>query len=116
MLTPKQQQLLDYIRSYLSEHQGVAPSFIEMRDALGLHSKSGVHRLLTALEERGFIHRMRERARAIWLRPQLSQPLEMATDRQLAAEAQRRGYVMGTWVWGDNQYRFDEVAPIVKTY
>ncbi len=64
MLTSKQQQLLRFIQKRLSEN-GVSPSFDEMKDALGLKSKSGVHRLINALEERGFIRRMANRARAL---------------------------------------------------
>lgn len=64
MLTPKQQQLLSFIQSRLEE-RGVSPSFEEMKDALDLRSKSGIHRLINALEERGFIRRLANRARAL---------------------------------------------------
>lgn len=64
MLTRKQHQLLLFIHKRLSE-DGVSPSFEEMKDALDLASKSGVHRLITALEERGFIRRLAHRARAL---------------------------------------------------
>jgi repressor LexA len=64
MLTAKQQQLLAYIRDHL-EHGGVSPSFEEMKEALDLKSKSGIHRLISALEERGFIRRLPNRARAL---------------------------------------------------
>lgn len=64
MLTAKQQQLLLFIDARLNSG-GVSPSFDEMKDALGLKSKSGVHRLINALEERGFIKRMANRARAL---------------------------------------------------
>jgi len=64
MLTRKQLQLLDLIRTRM-ELDGVPPSFDEMKDALDLKSKSGIHRLITALEERGFIRRLAHRARAI---------------------------------------------------
>jgi repressor LexA len=64
MLTRKQLELLLYINSRLKE-EGVPPSFEEMKDALNLQSKSGVHRLIIALEERGFIKRMANRARAL---------------------------------------------------
>ena len=64
MLTRKQHQLLVFIHQHLGE-QGVSPSFDEMKDALGLRSKSGIHRLITALEERGFIRRLAHRARAV---------------------------------------------------
>ena len=64
MLTPKQQELLSFIQTRLDEG-GVSPSFEEMKDALDLRSKSGIHRLINALEERGFIRRLPNRARAL---------------------------------------------------
>ena len=64
MLTAKQRELLMFIRQRLGE-DGVSPSFDEMREALDLKSKSGVHRLISALEERGFIRRLPNRARAL---------------------------------------------------
>jgi repressor LexA len=64
MLTRKQSELLTYINAQLRE-SGVSPSFEEMKDALSLKSKSGVHRLISALEERGFIRRLPNRARAL---------------------------------------------------
>jgi repressor LexA len=64
MLTQKQKELLLFIHQRLQE-SGVPPSFDEMKDALDLKSKSGIHRLITALEERGFIRRLPHRARAL---------------------------------------------------
>jgi repressor LexA len=64
MLTKKQQELLLFIHERMKE-SGVPPSFDEMKDALDLASKSGIHRLITALEERGFIRRLPNRARAV---------------------------------------------------
>jgi repressor LexA len=64
MLTKKQYELLVYVDRRLKE-TGISPSFDEMKDALGLKSKSGVHRLITGLEERGFIRRLPHRARAL---------------------------------------------------
>lgn len=64
MLTKKQLQLLDFINTRMHK-DGVPPSFDEMKEALDLRSKSGIHRLITALEERGFIRRLAHRARAI---------------------------------------------------
>jgi repressor LexA len=64
MLTRKQMELLDFIRVRM-DAEGVPPSFDEMKEALDLRSKSGIHRLITALEERGFIRRLAHRARAI---------------------------------------------------
>src|SRR5262245_53305666 len=64
MLTPKQKELLLFIHERLKE-SGVPPSYDEMKEALDLRSKSGIHRLITALEERGFIRRLPHRARAL---------------------------------------------------
>jgi repressor LexA len=64
VLTQRQHQLLRFIQRYLQDH-GVPPSFEEMRDALKLKSKSGIHRLITGLEERGYIRRLPYRARAL---------------------------------------------------
>jgi len=64
MLTRKQHELLMYINQRLAA-TGVAPSFDEMKDALNLRSKSGIHRLISGLEERGFIRRLPHRARAL---------------------------------------------------
>ncbi|HUP67364.1 MAG TPA: transcriptional repressor LexA [Sphingomicrobium sp.] len=64
MLTAKQRELLLFIDNRLREN-GISPSFDEMREALDLKSKSGVHRLISALEERGFIRRLPNRARAL---------------------------------------------------
>ena len=64
MLTAKQLELLVYIDTFIGQH-GVSPSFDEMKEALTLKSKSGIHRLIVALEERGFIRRLPHRARAL---------------------------------------------------
>ena len=64
MLTAKQHELLLFINERL-EASGISPSFEEMKDALDLKSKSGVHRLISALAERGFIRRLPNRARAL---------------------------------------------------
>ena len=64
MLTRKQSELLRFIHERL-QAEGVPPSFDEMKEALDLKSKSGIHRLIMALEERGFIKRLANRARAI---------------------------------------------------
>ena len=79
MLTRKQHELLLYIDARLAE-TGVSPSFEEMKDALDLKSKSGVHRLISALEERGFIRRLANRARAL-------EVLKMPEIRKAAAAA-----------------------------
>src|SRR5690606_16395110 len=64
MLTAKQHELIRFIQQRLEE-TGISPSFEEMKEALDLKSKSGVHRLISALEERGFIRRLPNRARAL---------------------------------------------------
>lgn len=74
MLTKKQKILLEYIQARL-QSSGVSPSFEEMKEHLGLKSKSGVHRLISALEERGFIKRLANRARALEI---IKLPLDLA--------------------------------------
>ena len=64
MLTKKQKQLLNYIGTFQTRN-GVTPSYEEMKDALALKSKSGIHRLILALEERGFVKRLAHKARAL---------------------------------------------------
>jgi len=64
MITKKQHDLLAYLNSYIKKN-GISPSFEEMKNALNLHSKSGIHRLINSLEERRFIRRLANRARAI---------------------------------------------------
>ncbi len=81
MLTPKQKELLLFIHERVKE-SGVPPSFDEMKVALDLKSKSGIHRLITALEERGFIRRLPHRARALEiLKLPESMPHPMETGR-----------------------------------
>ena len=75
MLTRKQHELLIFIDTYLRD-KGISPSYEEMKEAVRLRSKSGIHRLITALEERGFIRRLPHRARALEI---LKQPLDRST-------------------------------------
>jgi len=84
MLTSKQYELLMYVNERIRE-SGISPSFDEMKDALNLKSKSGIHRLINALAERGFIRRLPNRARALEV---LRLPDSMAT----AAPARARGF------------------------
>ncbi len=91
MLTAKQHELIRFIQHRL-EKTGVSPSFEEMKEALDLKSKSGVHRLISALEERGFIRRLPNRARALEVirQPEDSTPaarpaLRLAADNSSAA-------------------------------
>lgn len=99
MLTSKQQQLLMYIKEHLDQG-GISPSFEEMKDALDLKSKSGIHRLISALEERGFIRRLPNRARALEIvklpdgtstAQASAMPTPIGTARPKAAGASRRG-------------------------
>ncbi len=89
MLTQKQKELLLFIHARMQD-EGVPPSFDEMRDALDLKSKSGIHRLITALVERGFIRRLPHRARAseVIKLPENSAPVAAAP----APEPPRRGF------------------------
>lgn len=98
-LTLKQRELLDFIGERMAV-DGVSPSFEEMKDAMGLKSKSGIHRLIDALVERGIIQRLPNRARAIEIletpRPILAAPkarplLREDTDT-LIAEMKARGF------------------------
>ena len=91
MLTKKQYELLMFIHERVRE-AGVPPSFDEMKDALDLRSKSGIHRLITALEERGYIRRLEKRARALEI---IRLPENMAEGVRPAAtrgQAQRLAY------------------------
>jgi repressor LexA len=83
MLTAKQKELLLYIHERIKE-TGISPSFDEMKEALDLASKSGIHRLITALEERGFLRRLPHRARAL-------EVLKMPDSATPAAPARGRG-------------------------
>jgi repressor LexA len=94
MLTKKQRVLLQFIQERLAD-TGISPSFDEMKDAQGLKSRSGVHRLITGLEERGFIRRLPHRARALEV-TRLSDDQRSEAPSKAAApgngEAARRGF------------------------
>ena len=85
MLTRKQSELLEYLTTHLSMND-VPPSFDEMRDALGLASKSGIHRLVSGLEERGYIRRLPNRARAIEILRPAGEPSAMPNAVAAAAD------------------------------
>jgi repressor LexA len=87
MLTRKQHELLLFINRRLAEG-GVSPSFEEMKDALNLRSKSGIHRLISGLEERGFIRRLAHRARALEV---VKLPEETSVAARRGAGAAERG-------------------------
>jgi repressor LexA len=92
MLTRKQYELLMFIHERVRE-SGIPPSFDEMKEALDLKSKSGIHRLITALEERGFLRRMEKRARALEvlkLPDNMAETLRPATTRIQAQRATAR--------------------------
>ncbi len=88
MLTRKQYELLTFVHQRLKE-SGVPPSFDEMKDALDLRSKSGIHRLIKALEERGFIKRLPNRARAIEI---IRLPESMQPNPAVLAATRPRGF------------------------
>ncbi len=92
MLTEKQKQLLFFIHERVQE-SGVPPSFDEMKEALALRSKSGIHRLISALEERGFIRRLPHRARALEILRLPNEPAAEITpgEAQAARRARSRG-------------------------
>jgi repressor LexA len=109
MLTPKQKQLLLFINERI-EATGVPPSFDEMKEALDLKSKSGIHRLIIALEERGFIRRLPHRARAL-------EVTKMPERSRSAFEGsgRARGF-MPTVIEGTKRSSFDEGAqsPLIR--
>ena len=94
MLTKKQRELLLFINDRIKE-TGVSPSFDEMKEALDLASKSGIHRLITALEERGFLRRLAHRARALEVlklpESAVPQPAGRAPFRPSVVEGDGRG-------------------------
>ncbi len=95
MLTRKQHELLMYIHQRIKE-TGVSPSFDEMKAALDLASKSGIHRLITALEERGFVRRMAHRARAL-------EVIKLPHEATLAAPPAGRGVFTPKVIQGDGR-------------
>jgi repressor LexA len=104
MLTPKQKQLLLFINERI-EATGVPPSFDEMKEALDLKSKSGIHRLIMALEERGFIRRLPHRARAL----EVTKLPERG--RNVFDPERRRGF-MPTVIEGAKRSSFEECAQL----
>lgn len=97
MLTKKQHELLTFINQRLAA-TGVAPSFDEMKDALNLRSKSGIHRLISGLEERGFIRRLPHRARALEV---IKLAEESAVPSSAMGAAAERGRFSPTVIRGD---------------
>jgi len=99
MLTRKQHELLLFINRRLGEG-GVSPSFEEMKEALNLKSKSGIHRLISGLEERGFIRRLAHRARALEV-VRLPEETSVASRRAAAAAPADRSRFSPTIIRGD---------------
>ena len=79
MLTKKQKELYDFLKDYISSNH-ISPSFEEMKNAVNLKSKSGIHRLITSLEQRGFIRRLKHKARAMEIIKKLSNDFEKNKD------------------------------------
>ncbi|HKT19844.1 MAG TPA: transcriptional repressor LexA [Stellaceae bacterium] len=107
MLTRKQYELLLFINRRLAEN-GVSPSFEEMKDALSLKSKSGIHRLISGLEERGFIRRLAHRARALEV---IKLPEETAVAPRRSAAAGDRSRFSPTIIRGDFKSGLAGAAP-----
>ncbi|WP_306253861.1 transcriptional repressor LexA [Parvularcula sp. IMCC14364] len=107
MLTAKQRELLVFIDKRIRE-TGISPSFDEMKEALDLKSKSGIHRLITALEERGFIRRLPHRARALEV---LRLPDDLASEESI--KQRKKGFspsvIEGT---GGNRQKRDNVTEL----
>lgn len=106
MLTKKQHELLVFINERLAE-SGVSPSFEEMKEALNLKSKSGIHRLISGLEERGFIRRLAHRARALEV---VKLPDAFAAPAQ-AKPPERGGKFSPTVIRGDFKSAFPGADP-----
>ncbi|CAO3400377.1 transcriptional repressor LexA [Azospirillum melinis] len=109
MLTRKQHELLLFIHERLGQG-GVSPSFDEMKDALGLKSKSGIHRLITGLEERGFIRRLPHRARALEVL-RLPEGLDASRNRTVASKPKFQPNV----IKGDFAFAGRDTAPPAPT-
>ena len=103
MLTQKQKELLNYISNFQNRN-GVTPSFEEMKDALSLKSKSGIHRLVIALEERGFVKRLAHKARA----------LEIIKDglSNIDVSNSRKNLVIGNFKPVNNSYSENKISTI----
>jgi len=81
MLTKKQKELFVYLRDYISSND-ISPSFEEMKNAVNLKSKSGIHRLITSLEQRGYIKRLKHKARAMEITKQLQNNSSIVTSSE----------------------------------
>ena len=81
MLTKKQKELFVYLRDYISSND-ISPSFEEMKNAVNLKSKSGIHRLITSLEQRGYIKRLKHKARAMEITKELQNNISTITSSE----------------------------------
>ena len=81
MLTKKQKELFVYLRNYISSND-ISPSFEEMKNAVNLKSKSGIHRLITSLEQRGYIKRLKHKARAMEITKELQNNSSIVTSSE----------------------------------
>lgn len=99
-LTAKQRELLNFLKGYVAQHDGLAPSFEEMAQAVGLVSKSNIHRLIEALECRGLIRRIPHRARTIEIVEHLGEQDAVALHPEVRAAAvsyaKRNGMALST--------------------
>jgi repressor LexA len=110
MLTKKQHELLVFINERLAE-SGVSPSFEDMKEALNLKSKSGIHRLISGLEERGFIRRLAHRARALEV---VKLPDALAAEPTVAKAAERGGKFSPTVIRGDFKSALPGTPPDIE--
>jgi len=113
-LTRKQKALLDFITRYVAENDGIGPTFDEMKAAVGLANKSGIHRLLSALEERGLIRRLHHRQRAIEVLP-LAPPVSLASGRadiadRIIARARQRA---AAYRHAGTQFGWADLRPVI---
>lgn len=92
-ITKRQRALLDFIRKYMAENDGLAPTVMEMAQGLGLSAKSNAQSMLTRLEQRGVIRRLKFQARAIQIIDP-NDPVARASDRDLVAELTQRGWTV----------------------
>jgi repressor LexA len=109
MLTKKQHELLVFINERLAE-SGVSPSFEEMKEALNLKSKSGIHRLISGLEERGFIRRLAHRARAL----EVVKLPDALAEPTVAKSVERSGKFSPTVIRGDFKSALPGTPPDVE--
>ncbi|GEM_PF-6179259 len=92
-ITKRQRALLEFLRKFMAENDGLAPSLMEMARELGLNSTSNVHSMLTRLEQRGVIRRLKFHARAIQL-VDPNDPIARARDCELVSELTQRGWTV----------------------